>query len=343
MAISDPVMATLDPIRAPDLKNETMYTPESTVMSDIEPQLEMGLKLQSDFDLIPLYDEDALLNLIPLTYCKPIHKECTSAGLPKLLETSRFSDIRVIVGTTERVFKAHRAILCEKSSFFDAAFENTADTPSKITLPNGHAETFEVLLRYLYTGEIKHSQHPGLVARLCNEARYLGIPRIEEHVISHFLEEITLRDSRVSDWEIYVIAMLRGFAEFTNSPWAWKRLDLLFDAIVMIEGFEDWVQSKRFVEMMDENAIMARMMLQKFVLKNEKMREKTEKEYTEKINSQAKIKKDIETKLAESEKVTKELKEKNKKVEDDLKKEKNGVKDLESKVTDLEKKLAAKK
>ncbi|KAF3909603.1 hypothetical protein AA313_de0206126 [Arthrobotrys entomopaga] len=329
-----------------------MSTPEGTLTSDdaYGHQLFTESTLLSDFDMIISHNEEGLKNLVPAVYSgRIINKEISTicTGFPKLYESSRFSDIEIVVGPNETTFHAHCAILCEKSSFFDKSLKKLAEYPTTIKLPTCHAETFEVILRYLYTGEIKHSQHPGMVARLYKDANFLGIPEIKEHVLSLFLEKISFESIQVDDWEVYVIGMVRGLAESIDSSHGWKDATLIFNAVVEMRGFESWVNSKKFMEMLDENAIPARMMLQKLVLKNRRTQESIRKDYSEKIETiqdDANAVRDALTlDLAEKENKINELDGKNGALEEDLKKERDRSNGLQSRVEELERELAQKR
>lgn len=64
-----------------------------------------------------------------------------------------FHDVVLLVGDCQREFKAHRAILCARSKFFEAMFcSNMKESQQNaVRLPQVSAEIFPDLLNYLYT------------------------------------------------------------------------------------------------------------------------------------------------------------------------------------------------
>ncbi|KAK7415696.1 hypothetical protein QQX98_005731 [Neonectria punicea] len=74
------------------------------------------------------------------------------SSLSKLLLSEKFSDMTILCGGHE--FKAHRAIVCTQSSFFDGAFSTSfKEAASKtIELPEDDPEVIKRFLEFLYTG-----------------------------------------------------------------------------------------------------------------------------------------------------------------------------------------------
>ena len=62
--------------------------------------------------------------------------------------------VKIFVGEGKTYFQVHRDLLCEASSFFNAAFVGPAEfketSEQSISLPEDDADTFEVLVKWLY-------------------------------------------------------------------------------------------------------------------------------------------------------------------------------------------------
>ncbi|CAG8793452.1 28168_t:CDS:2, partial [Racocetra persica] len=74
----------------------------------------------------------------------------------KLFQMKDYYDVivRVGEGCNFKDFYAHSLILCARSSYFETAFSNKDDNnPFIFTIPNIHADIFEIILRYLYVTE----------------------------------------------------------------------------------------------------------------------------------------------------------------------------------------------
>jgi len=82
--------------------------------------------------------------------------ECSKAifeGLPSLLKSGLFSDIAILVGSSE--FRAHKLVLAAHSPYFLAMMttdmRETAD--QCVTLPSLNSDTFKLVLDFMYTGK----------------------------------------------------------------------------------------------------------------------------------------------------------------------------------------------
>ncbi|KAG9292154.1 hypothetical protein G9A89_005298 [Geosiphon pyriformis] len=83
----------------------------------------------------------------------------------KLLNSQNFSDVRIIAGETPniRTFHVHSQILAARSSYFAIALSNDWVKRENNTIvfskPNISPHIFEVILRYIYSGEISLNEH----------------------------------------------------------------------------------------------------------------------------------------------------------------------------------------
>ncbi|EPS42074.1 hypothetical protein H072_3837 [Dactylellina haptotyla CBS 200.50] len=259
-----------------------IFTPDESTVTEDEIRVE-DAEIFSDSYMILSHSEENLKNLISLHDSWSTDKN--TAWFPKLFETSRFSDVNFIVGPAKTMIKAHRGILCERSSFFQNLFDKPVDNPHKvhnIRVPDYHVETFRAILRFLYTGQVDHSRHPGYVARLYKEAGSLGIPELQEYAVSYLVNTITHKAPEVMDWALYIIGMINGLAECYS---LWSDLEPVFDAIVHMEDFETFSNREEFVKMMDENAVPARILFQKFIRINDRARTTIQKSHSQALRA----------------------------------------------------------
>ncbi|KAK4118054.1 POZ domain-containing protein [Parathielavia appendiculata] len=82
------------------------------------------------------------------------------SALSSLLGSDKFSDMTIHCG--DRVFKAHRAIVCSQSAFFDKALTGgfSEAATSIINLPEDDPDVMERFLEFLYTGTYDVEKHP---------------------------------------------------------------------------------------------------------------------------------------------------------------------------------------
>ena len=76
----------------------------------------------------------------------------------KLLKDSRFSDIKIVVGT--QTFSAHKCILAAQSHYFAAMFESNMKEvkEGEVHITDISANIMEEILRFIYTGKISVEQ-----------------------------------------------------------------------------------------------------------------------------------------------------------------------------------------
>ena len=97
----------------------------------------------------------------PIHVHQPIH--VPEFNLGKLMEENRrknlFTDI-TLVAADKKEFKAHKAILAARSNFFETRFssrwqeQNTSESSGKVELTDVPGTVMEVMLSYMYTGEV---------------------------------------------------------------------------------------------------------------------------------------------------------------------------------------------
>ena len=100
----------------------------------------------------------------------------------ELYESGKHSDITFVVGNAQRQFRAHKLVLATHSTTFRAllfnGMEETNQTSIKLT---EHDPTvFELLLRFLYTGQVK--LHKDIAKKLIVLADYYAVELLKESI-----------------------------------------------------------------------------------------------------------------------------------------------------------------
>ena len=87
------------------------------------------------------------------------------SGLEKLLSEATLCDITIKIGSKE--FPAHKNILAVSSEFFKVMFTSgLQEAESSVVSIEGDSKAFEVLLQYIYTGELKNVTEDNVTAIL---------------------------------------------------------------------------------------------------------------------------------------------------------------------------------
>lgn len=230
------------------------------------------------------------------------------------------------IGPERTRIRAHCGILSESSPLFLDGLKDMLARPSSprdipiYPLQSVHCDTMKVILRYMYTGQISHSLHPGLVARLYIEANFFGIEVLMNHVIEYFRSVMTTGNPLAVESEIsanYVVGMIQGLAQGVSGK-GWGVFDVVLEAAVRRSDFDQWMEEPVFLDMLDKNTIPARIILQKChrilkELKSQQAREKRLRIEKEQQEKEEKRKADEEKKRTEDEKKRKTEEEKKKK------------------------------
>ena len=98
-----------------------------------------------------------------------------------------------------------------------------------VLLSECHYETVQVIIRYLYTGEIHYICHPGMVARLYVDAGKLQVTELQLYAIDHFRQY--LLNSSPGDVQVqYVIALVDGLSGAVKGK-EWDQIAFIFEHI----------------------------------------------------------------------------------------------------------------
>lgn len=92
---------------------------------------------------------------ISKNYVNVFHK-----NLQNLRHENRFCDVEIFVNNNEKSIQAHRIVLSASSSYFEAMFRhlNSENYMHKITLHSITYEILELLLDFIYTGQVEINQ-----------------------------------------------------------------------------------------------------------------------------------------------------------------------------------------
>ncbi|KAG9288016.1 hypothetical protein G9A89_017611 [Geosiphon pyriformis] len=118
-----------------------------------------------------------------------------------LFDSQKFSDIRIIVGEAPniRTFHAHSQILAARSPYFAVALSsNWIKRENNIIIfpkPNISPKIFEIILRYIYNGEISLDKHgvPTILELLVTADELILeniIDHLEDYLIEHRAKEL---------------------------------------------------------------------------------------------------------------------------------------------------------
>ncbi|KAG9302531.1 hypothetical protein G9A89_007235 [Geosiphon pyriformis] len=118
-----------------------------------------------------------------------------------LFDSQKFSDIRIIVGEAPniRTFQAHSQILAARSPYFAVALSsNWIKRENNIIIfpkPNISPKIFEIILRYIYNGEISLDKHgvPTILEVLVTADELIlenMIDHLEDYLIEHRAKEL---------------------------------------------------------------------------------------------------------------------------------------------------------
>ncbi|EPS42147.1 hypothetical protein H072_3836 [Dactylellina haptotyla CBS 200.50] len=219
----------------------------------------------TDKEMIPLYEERSLRYLARTQHEQVLGPDRTGGFTKSLGEDfTRFSDVRLMVGPKNTVIPTHKIILSEGSTYFERLFasENQKKTTTKVTLHECHPGTVERIVKYIYTGRITHSYHPGHVARMYREASLLEVPEIVNHIKSFLIRNI----SRQEGSTVYSTTAIEALAQCVATAEAWEGLEEFLWLAMKRPEFYEWVRKDSSARVLDGNATISRLMLQRMAL-----------------------------------------------------------------------------
>ncbi|KAG9286911.1 hypothetical protein G9A89_000040 [Geosiphon pyriformis] len=124
-----------------------------------------------------------------------------SNNFGNLLESQKFSDVRIVVGDTSniRTFQSHSQILAARSPYFAIALSSNWVKRENNTIifakPNISPKIFEIILIYIYKGEISLDEHgvPIILELLVAADEFILenlIDPLEDYLIEHHSKEL---------------------------------------------------------------------------------------------------------------------------------------------------------
>ncbi|KAJ6256769.1 hypothetical protein Dda_8636 [Drechslerella dactyloides] len=201
------------------------------------------------------------------------------SGFPKLLNSPSFTDLTIHVGLPAQRYRVHRAIVCERSTYFAAACISAfrESHTHEIHLPDQDANTFSILLVYLYTGAFKEASHDiQTIANILVEADYLGITSLRDLLLQqiwgHLNRTVSMRRAneestaagstrgtgdRILTAE-YLCMLLTTLHKISYSE---KKLQLILQQFLKAGNLGTWLRDKAFQDMLDGDGSLARLVL----------------------------------------------------------------------------------
>ncbi|KAK6538684.1 kelch-like 11 [Orbilia ellipsospora] len=181
-------------------------------------------------------------------------------GFPKLLKDPKFSDLTVSVGTKPPVeFKLHRAILAERSTFFNRLLHSAfiESKTQEVKLPEIKPRIFTLVVRYLYTGEYDDKIEPDEMVGIYETADYFDIPDLKESImdivwkkVENFAEELDVK---------IVIAVLGMLAKTMYDT---VKLEKLIQKLLERKKLGYWMEKPSFKELLDTYGILGRLIIE---------------------------------------------------------------------------------
>ncbi|CAG8518410.1 4484_t:CDS:2 [Ambispora gerdemannii] len=113
-----------------------------------------------------------------------------------LLEDSNTCDLVIRVGEQKKEFQAHSGILSARSRYFRTAFSphwaREHDGKFILEKPNVSPETFEIILKFLYSGRIELNQHEGTeILKLLVAVDELQLDDLLAYIQNYLIEKKT--------------------------------------------------------------------------------------------------------------------------------------------------------
>ncbi|KAG9290163.1 hypothetical protein G9A89_010469 [Geosiphon pyriformis] len=129
------------------------------------------------------------------------HFQALSNDFGNLFNTQKFSDVKIIVGEAPNIqtFHAHSQILAARSPYFAVALSSNWIKREKNIIifpkPNISPKIFEIILRYIYNGEISLDKHgvPTILEFLVTADELIledMIDHLEDYLIEHRAKEL---------------------------------------------------------------------------------------------------------------------------------------------------------
>ncbi|KAG9305343.1 hypothetical protein G9A89_007838 [Geosiphon pyriformis] len=129
------------------------------------------------------------------------HFQALSNDFGNLLESQKFSDVKIVVGEAPniRTFHAHSQILAARSPYFAVGLSSNwvkrENNAIIFTKPNITHNIFEIILRYIYNGEISLDEHgvPAILELLMTADELILenlFEPIEDYLIKHHAKEL---------------------------------------------------------------------------------------------------------------------------------------------------------
>ncbi|KAF3918360.1 hypothetical protein ABW21_db0208400 [Orbilia brochopaga] len=190
------------------------------------------------------------------------------SGFPKsawLLKDPKFSDITINVGQLPTVvpFKLHRAILCERSTYFDRMLNGGfAESKSQsVELPSLEPAIFDAVVRYIYTNEYTFNPQKVSAAQeladLYEAADYLDVADLKKHLLEIVWTHLDNATEKVD--LTFVVAVLEVLAKtYCEVP----TLEKVVKKMLEQDSLGAWMGRAGFKDLLDKHGIIGRLILE---------------------------------------------------------------------------------
>ncbi|KAK3095759.1 hypothetical protein FSP39_018672 [Pinctada imbricata] len=168
------------------------------------------------------------------TESEKVYTKALCEGLRRLWTSGDHSDVTVEVG--EKTFKCHKSILASLSLYFDAMFNSgmRESISGHVTFPEMDPDLFEIVLRFIYTGDAESGMTTDNAVELLRIAALLQISTLQG-IIEEFLHPHLTNENCLKVWRL---SMLHDCRTLTD-----KAVELI------ARNFKDIIQTDDFWEL----------------------------------------------------------------------------------------------
>ncbi|KAF3936536.1 hypothetical protein ABW19_dt0200573 [Dactylella cylindrospora] len=186
---------------------------------------------------------------------------------PKMFKEKSYYD-SVISMWDGSTFYGHRAILCERSGFFESEMSSHKvrtkkfSSNLKVQIQFPHTNSIMSVIEYLYTGRIKYSEHPEDVIQLYRAADYLGVEDIKVYMME-FLKSRSSKVGSHATMAAYIVCLLtavdKGVKDSDGTTW--ETFDSIFKGVVAMKGYGSLLEDQQLRSYLEENGQIAMKLL----------------------------------------------------------------------------------
>ncbi|KAF3936560.1 hypothetical protein ABW19_dt0203312 [Dactylella cylindrospora] len=199
-----------------------------------------------------------------------------------ILEYSRyFSDVSIYVGPDRKEIRAHRATILKIPALFDkcnelhkrriAQIRATQDRSAlrdeprwEIFLPDSHYDCVLSIIKWAYTGELIHNEHPGYLARLYLEADSLKAQLLKVYLLRYLRGVMVSARKECDSLKVeYTLCLFRGLAHCVSSRpgTTWDDFQGILQSIAVRKEFSNCINNPEMKVLLEHNGALATILL----------------------------------------------------------------------------------